>query len=94
MNDLICPHCHNSLSYGAQVCQGCGAEVHYGVPRTIKKYWLIAAFFVATVIYINMVHNHNLWGLTATYLATLIVGFLLLKRWYRGRVTFYRNYYT
>ena len=45
MSFLNCPHCHTQIPYGASVCTGCQAEVHYG--KRFGFWHYVGLFFLA-----------------------------------------------
>ena len=91
MESVKCPHCHNTVPWGARVCRGCQAELDYGAPGILILLALAAAIFAGTLV------GHGLH----TPLLGVIVGigvlyglYRLLSRAFRHRVIFRRRYRT
>lgn len=49
-NVITCPHCLNSVPYGALLCRGCKAEIEYGATSTYRKLLIGASVLIAWFI--------------------------------------------
>jgi hypothetical protein len=92
MTVLKCPHCFNDVPFGARVCAGCGAELHYGAPPKLLACAIIFAIFV--VIYVTKTLNGG--PVLGSIAALAVLGGLvaLMRRAFRDRVRFVRRYRT
>ncbi|MGL4473393.1 MAG: hypothetical protein ACRCT7_02885 [Shewanella sp.] len=90
MNDLVCPHCHGTVSRGAKVCRGCQAEIEYGVPMVFGIGLLILSLFlgVQTASFLP-----ELFGWVVG-IGVCIVGNIWLNGVFAKRVKFKRVYKT
>jgi hypothetical protein len=88
MTTLFCSHCRSDFPRGANVCTGCQAEAHYGVPRRI--YYRVAIAAVAAGMLIGS--NSQSWvvGLAVTGVV-LIGGIVWARRRYKSHVQFLRR---
>lgn len=93
MADLICPHCRGTVPYGASVCRGCQAELHYGV--TISEYFVVflvclilgeilGSFLPKSLVFIGSIAG----------IGGYIFLFIRLRKQSKTRVKFKRRYRT
>lgn len=101
-SNLTCGHCgHGPIPWGAGVCRGCHAEVHYGTPKSLL--WIVfGVSFVAAYLLLRVAHfglgvqSHKaLWMVFGVSIVSLMIfGFATCRRLFRNRAVFYRPYRT
>lgn len=100
--DLRCGHCaFGPIPWGAGVCRGCHAEIHYGTPRSVL--WIVFGIsFVASYGVIRLAHlglgiqaPKALWIIFGLSLLGLMAcGFAACRKLFSRRAVFYRPYRT
>lgn len=90
MSDIQCPHCHAEVSRGASVCQGCQAEVEYGIPRAAIVFVLLVSIFAAWYVGSSTLEIVG-W---VVFVVLLVAGLFGCNRIFRERISFKRIYRT
>ncbi|WP_038485420.1 hypothetical protein [Collimonas arenae] len=89
MNEIMCPHCGETILFGENVCIGCKAEIEYGAPRTAYL-----ALVTASILFGILVSQIPLFdfSLLAWFfgMTTFVVGSMCLERFFIERVIFKR----
>ncbi len=97
---VTCPHCMNSVPWGASVCRGCHAEISYGTPQGVVVFFIfacvIAGWWAAKGVHTLITTNSTvLWIVFgAAFLASGYVAQKVCTRFYRGKTRFHRIYKT
>lgn len=95
---VTCPHCMNHVPWGAHVCRGCQAEIHYGTPRIITGILaivcLLAGWYAAKIVRLYVTENSTvLWIVFAVVFAALAFPCVkFCKRLFADRTMFKRLY--
>ena len=89
--EIKCPHCYESVPYGAQVCKGCQAEIEYGTPDAIAILVLLISVSVGLGLGYGM---QNLYLGIALGIFSLIILSKLVIKIFKNRVKFRRAYKT
>ncbi|WP_175742733.1 hypothetical protein [Burkholderia ambifaria] len=84
---LLCPFCHARVPRGAAGCHGCGAQVVYGVPDALSALVLVVAL-VAGSTAVDVLPSSLVWMCVPVAPLVLVGLSLLLRKWYRRRVSF------
>jgi hypothetical protein len=90
VRELICPHCHGNVSYGANVCRGCQAEVEYGTPRFVMVIVMIFSVFIGVKTASALAD----WLGWIVGIAIFFAGVFAANTLFRERVNFKRLYRT
>lgn len=90
MPNLICPHCHTEVPFGASVCTGCQAEVHYGNKFGLWHY--VGLFFLA--LFVSGLAGSDSTIRTRLFLLVLVGGGYFLWKNNEPKNTFKRQYKT
>lgn len=93
MSDLICPHCHGSVSHGAKVCRGCQAEIEYGAPGFTFVVLLIISIYLGFKTS-NALPESMSFLCWITGVSVFAGGSFLLAHIFEHRVNFKRIYRT
>lgn len=90
MGELVCPHCHGNVSFGAKVCRGCQAEVEYGAPR-----WaLLIVLAFAAIFGLKTGLGIAEWLGWVVGIAALFGGAFAANVLFKNRINFKRMYRT
>lgn len=93
MENLVCPHCHEEVPYGAKVCRGCHAEVEYGMSTFI----LMVAFLIGVILGGGIGQSFNLLGTWVYWVIVMLSiagSIVLFRKIFVKRVVFKRIYKT
>lgn len=93
MEDLVCPHCHNTVSHGASVCRGCQAEVEYGTPRIVFIVLLVVSVVMGFKTTESVSPSFSFLGWVVG-VGFFVAGIVLLTKFFADRVNFKRIYRT
>lgn len=90
MSEMICPHCHGTVSRGARVCRGCQAEIEYGTPPAYILFLLIFSVIIG-VKTTSFLPEFMGW---IVGVGVFIGGFIGINKIFIDRVNFKRIYRT
>jgi len=82
---IVCPHCHNQVSYGAIICTGCRSRVQYGTPPIAVGAVLVLAAIAGVKVGAATVS----WLGWAAFLLCSVGLLMGAARLFKDRVVFY-----
>ena len=87
---LLCPFCKNDdISEGATVCRGCGATIHYGMPRGWNYRLSLCCLIYG--IYMVIGEGEEVATGVAIWFMSYIALYTLFYLFTRNKKTFYRR---